>query len=68
MRILAITSRKTVLHGIAQAPFAYPAREDIATGLRMCPHGRYLILYRVDDVKIDIIRIAHAARDLSSLF
>lgn len=55
-------------HKIAQAPLAYVAREELAPSLRMCAYGRYLIFYRIDDVKIDIVRIAHGARDLFSLF
>lgn len=55
-------------HNIAQAPLAYVARDDLAPGVRMCSYGRYLILYRLDDVKLDIVRIAHGARDLFTLF
>lgn len=53
---------------IAQAPLAYVSRADLAPDLRMCAYGRYLILYQIDDMKLDIVRIAHGARDLFSLF
>jgi toxin ParE1/3/4 len=53
---------------IAQAPLSYPARADLSPGLRVCPHGRYLILYRIEATGIRVLRIAHSARDIFSLF
>jgi toxin ParE1/3/4 len=31
---------------VAAEPALYPSREDVAPGLRMAVHGRYLVLYR----------------------
>lgn len=31
---------------VANSPELYPARADLAPGLRMAVHGRYLVLYR----------------------
>ena len=53
---------------IANAPDAYPPREDIAEGLRMAVHKSYLILFRVLPAEIRIERIIHGARDLPQLF
>ena len=45
---------------VATAPASYPAREDLAVGLRMAVHGRYLILFRAnpDEVRIAVVFFA----------
>lgn len=37
------------------------------SGIRRKRHQRYLILYRVGDDRIDVVRIVHGARDLAAL-
>jgi toxin ParE1/3/4 len=49
---------------VAVAPAQYPAREDLAEGLRMAVHGRYLILFRANQDGVRIERILHGARRL----
>jgi toxin ParE1/3/4 len=49
---------------IAATPGSYPAREDLAAGLRMAVHGRYLILFRTNPDGVRIERILHGARRL----
>ena len=53
----------------ARMPSIYPRREDLAPGLRMVVHGRYLVLFRelpdLDAVQIE--RVLHGARDISCL-
>jgi toxin ParE1/3/4 len=49
---------------IAATPGSYPAREDLAAGLRMAVHGRYLILFRTNRDGVRIERILHGARRL----
>jgi toxin ParE1/3/4 len=49
---------------VATAPASYPAREDLAVGLRMAVHGRYLILFRANPDEVRIERILHGARRL----
>ena len=55
--------------GVAPSPELYPARTDLAPGLRMAVHGRYLVLYRdlpgEDTVRIE--RVLHGARNLPRL-
>jgi toxin ParE1/3/4 len=50
---------------VAASPELYPARTDLASGLRMAVHGRYLVLYRdllgEDTVRIE--RVLHSARN-----
>jgi toxin ParE1/3/4 len=50
---------------IARRPQAFPAREDLAAGLRMSVHGSYLILFRVVEKTVRVERVIHGARDLS---
>jgi toxin ParE1/3/4 len=54
---------------VAASPELYPARADLAPGLRMAVHGRYLVLYRdlpgEDTVRIE--RVLHSARNLPRL-
>jgi toxin ParE1/3/4 len=49
---------------IGTAPLSYPSREDLASGLRMAPLGRYVIFYRVRDDTVRIERVLHGARNL----
>ena len=54
---------------VAQAPTSYPARDDLAPGLRMAVHGRYLVLFRhlPDEGSVRIERVLHGARNLRRL-
>jgi toxin ParE1/3/4 len=47
---------------IVTTPAAYPAREDLASGIRMAVHGRYRIFIRVGAAQVRIERILHSAR------
>lgn len=49
---------------IAANPGAYLAREDLAPGLRMAVHRRYLIFFRAAADHVRIERILHGARRL----
>jgi toxin ParE1/3/4 len=44
----------------------YPARADLAPGLRMAVHGRYLVLYRdlPGENTVRVERVLHSARNL----
>ncbi|CAI8771133.1 toxin ParE1/3/4 [Pseudomonas sp. IT-P74] len=44
------------------------ARDDCAKGLRMLPHGRYLVFYCLMDNGIKVERVLHSARDIGRLF
>ena len=54
---------------VAATPEVYPPREDLAPGLRMAVHGRYLVFFRdqpgKDTVRIE--RVLHGARYLPRL-
>lgn len=43
-------------------------RPDIAADARFLPMGNYVVLYRLADDVIEIVRVVHGARDVTSLF
>ena len=43
------------------------ARPELRADLRSLPFGAYLILYRVVEDGVEIIRVVHAARNLDDL-
>ena len=49
---------------VAKRPGAYPLREDLAAGIRMAVHGKYLIFFRVMDKKVRVERVIHGMRNL----
>jgi toxin ParE1/3/4 len=55
------------IHAIAERPQSFPARDDIAAGLRAAAHGRYRIFFRDLAPAIRIIRVLHSARDMKLL-
>jgi len=53
---------------LADNPQMGPARDDIRPGLRYLVSGSYLLLYRITDGGIEIVRAVHGRRDLNGLF
>ncbi|MDQ2859623.1 MAG: type II toxin-antitoxin system RelE/ParE family toxin [Pseudomonadota bacterium] len=50
--------------GLAEAPRAFPFVPRYARlGVRRRVHGNYLILYRIEGERVDVLRIVHGARD-----
>ncbi|TPK74858.1 type II toxin-antitoxin system RelE/ParE family toxin [Mesorhizobium sp. B2-4-15] len=56
-----------ILH-LADLPEAGPRRPDIAADARALTIGNHLILYRLAGRRIEVVRIVHGARDVSTLF
>ncbi|MEO7026867.1 MAG: type II toxin-antitoxin system RelE/ParE family toxin [Caulobacteraceae bacterium] len=53
---------------LGRTPLACPLVAGFeARGVRRRVHGNYLILYRLEAGRLDILRILHAARDYASL-
>jgi toxin ParE1/3/4 len=52
---------------IGYQPHAYPPRSDLSPGLREAIHKPYLVLFRVTDNHVEIVRIVHGARGLKNL-
>jgi toxin ParE1/3/4 len=50
---------------IAERPFSFPARDDLAPGLRAGLYRPYLILFRIAGGKVEIVRVIHGARDIT---
>ena len=44
------------------------SRHDIRQGLRYFSVGKYVILYRIIDDGVEIVRVVHGRRDLFGLF
>ena len=42
------------------------ARPDLGDGIRLMPHGNYLIFYSVHDDAVRIERVMHGARDITA--
>jgi toxin ParE1/3/4 len=59
-----IASRITQL---AAFPDLGPMRPDIGENARALSIGHYLVLYRHSDIRVEIIRVVHGARDLTAL-
>jgi toxin ParE1/3/4 len=48
-------------------PFAAPARENFAAGLRVSFSGNYAIYFLNNEDEIIIVRVLHGARDAAAL-
>jgi toxin ParE1/3/4 len=53
---------------IGEFPHAGPPRPQWGEGIRIAVHGKYVIVYRVRDEAVQILRVVHGARDLDALF
>jgi toxin ParE1/3/4 len=53
---------------LASHPYLGRARdEDLRPGIRSFPTGNYLILYRIQDDRVVILRVVHGNRNLQTL-
>jgi toxin ParE1/3/4 len=64
-RVLDELERRTML--LARYPEIGRERPDIAPGLRYLASGSYLILYRLAEECVEIVRYVHGRRDLKEL-
>ena len=55
------------LHMIQEFPGVGQTRPEIAQSVQSFPLGQYLILYRVIDAEIQLLRVVHGARDIEQL-
>ena len=52
---------------VAERPLSFPAREDWHPDLRSALHRPYVIVFRIGDDHVDIVRVFHGARDIPTL-
>jgi toxin ParE1/3/4 len=53
---------------LAGRPDMGRVRDELETGLRSFPVGRYVIFYRPIPEGVEIVRVLHGARDLDAIF
>ena len=53
---------------LSKNPFPGQDRSDLEPGLRLFPLGKYLVLYHPCPDGIDLVRVLHAARDVSRFY
>ena len=56
------------INRLAEHPFLGPARPDIRRDLRYLVCDNYLVLYRVLDDVVEVVRVLHGARNLTAIF
>ncbi|OAM77476.1 type II toxin-antitoxin system RelE/ParE family toxin [Devosia elaeis] len=54
-----------IVHRLSEFPEAGPSRPELGAGIRLYPVDNFLIFYRVAGDAIEIVRILHAARDIT---
>jgi toxin ParE1/3/4 len=59
-----IADIKTKCMKLGHAPGIGTARPELGEGIRMLPHGRYLIFYREHEATLRIERVMHGSRDI----
>jgi toxin ParE1/3/4 len=56
------------IRNLSDFPELGSERPEIAAGPCMLVEGNYLILYRLHEQTVEIVRVIHGARDVTSLF
>ena len=52
---------------LASFPESAPLRSEIAADARSVSVGNYLVLYRIYPERVEILRVVHGARDITTL-
>ena len=53
---------------LGEHPLAGRSRSDLGYGIRNVPVKRYILLYRLEDDGVRVIRVIHGARDLDTVW
>lgn len=53
---------------LSRQPGSRRHREELASGIRSFPFGRYIVFYRAVTSGIEIVRVLHGARDIEKIF
>jgi toxin ParE1/3/4 len=43
-------------------------RDDLMAGVRMLVEAKYLIIHRIKNRRVEVLRVLHGSRDLTSIF
>lgn len=52
----------------AQSPLLYRERNELKQGVRAARHGQYMILFRLNNQIVEVLRVRHGASDVAGLF
>lgn len=63
-----VAELETACGNLVKHPEIGVLRPELDSGLRMLPHGRYLIFYQSLPGTVRILRILHGARNISGQF
>jgi len=63
-----VESLTTRFYLLARNPYIGRSRDDLRPGLRSFTVSKYVILYRIDDDDVLILRVLRGSRDIESLF
>lgn len=55
------------IRSVAERPLSFPARDEWQSGVRSAVHGKYHIVFRVEEKRVIVLRILHAARNLPDI-
>lgn len=66
LRLLNLIEKKC--ESLTKTPTMGRLREELAPGLRSLPVKKFVIFYRQNKGRIEIIRMLHGARDIVALF
>lgn len=58
---------KETCNHVARFPEIGPLRDDLGIDLRCFPVGNYIIFYRANEGRVDIVRVLHGSRDYGIL-
>lgn len=63
-----VSEFRLVIDAIGDVPRAFPLVPRYeAKGVRRLVHGNYLVFYRIASERVDVLRVAHGARNLDPL-
>jgi len=52
---------------IARSPRTYPPRPQFGEGLRVAIRRPYQIAFRINEGRVEVLRILHSARDIAAV-
>ena len=56
------------IDSLTHLPVRGVPRDDLMIGLRMLVEGNYLVFYRINSSKVEVLRVLHGSQDLPRLF